>query len=146
MAGALDAGVVSISDQVDARTPVWFGRHSISDYYGKYRHLSVAEVLTFSSNIGTVRIAEKIGPTEFRAFLGRMGFDSMPGIELLEKTASVVPAKLSEVASATISFGHGLSVTPLQMLTGTAALVNGAIWSVPRSVSKSRAPGWSGSR
>lgn len=125
IAGALDAGVVTISDQVDARTPVRFGRHSISDYYGKYRHLSVAEVLTYSSNIGTVRIAEKIGPTEFRAFLSRMGFDSVPGIELPEKTASVVPAKLSEVASATVSFGHGLSVTPLQMLTGTAALVNG---------------------
>ncbi|WP_169197026.1 penicillin-binding protein 2 [Devosia sp. MC1541] len=125
IAGALDAGVVALTDQVDARTPVRFGRHSISDYYGKYRHLSVAEVLIFSSNIGTVRIAEKIGPTEFRAFLGRMGFDSLPGIELPEKTVSVVPAKLSEVASATVSFGHGLSVTPLQMLTGTAALVNG---------------------
>jgi Cell division protein FtsI/penicillin-binding protein 2 len=125
IAGALDAGVVALTDQVDARTPVRFGRHSISDYYGKYRHLSVAEVLTYSSNIGTVRIAEKLGPTEFRAFLGRMGFDTVPALELPEMTRPVVPAKLSEVASATVSFGHGLSVTPLQMLTGTAALVNG---------------------
>ena len=125
IAGALDAGVVALTDQVDARTPVRFGRHSISDYYGKYRHLSVAEVLTYSSNIGTVRIAEKLGPTEFRAFLGRMGFDAVPALELPEMTRPVVPAKLSEVASATVSFGHGLSVTPLQMLTGTAALVNG---------------------
>lgn len=125
IAGALDAGVVALTDQVDARTPVRFGRHSISDYYGKYRHLSVAEVLTYSSNIGTVRIAEKLGPTEFRAFLGRMGFDTVPALELPEMTRPVVPTKLSEVASATVSFGHGLSVTPLQMLTGTAALVNG---------------------
>jgi cell division protein FtsI (penicillin-binding protein 3) len=125
IAGALDAGVVTLTDQVDARTPVRFGRHSISDYYGKHRHLSVAEVLTYSSNIGTVRIAEKIGPTEFRAFLSRMGFDSVPAIQLPEITSSVVPAKLSAVAAATVSFGHGLSITPLQMLTATAALVNG---------------------
>ncbi len=125
IAGALDAGVVALSDQIDARTPVRFGRHTISDYYGRHRHLSVAEVLTYSSNIGTVRIAEKLGPADFRAFLGRMGFDDVPGIELPEFTSPVVPETLSAVASATVSFGHGLSVTPLQMLTATAALVNG---------------------
>ena len=125
VAGALDSGVVTLTDQVDASSPVRFGKHSISDYYGKNRRLSIAEVLTYSSNIGTVRIAERIGPTEFRAFLGRMGFDTVSPIELPERTASVIPASLSEVALATVSFGHGLSVTPIQMLTATAALVNG---------------------
>jgi cell division protein FtsI (penicillin-binding protein 3) len=125
IAGALDAGAIRLTDKVDASTPVRFGRHTISDYYGKYRHLSIPEVFTYSSNIGTVRIAEKMGADAFRQFLSRMGFDDMPRIELPEVTASVVPKKLSSVAAATVSFGHGLSVTPIQMLSATAALVNG---------------------
>jgi cell division protein FtsI (penicillin-binding protein 3) len=125
IAGALDAGAIVMADAIDARTPVRFGRHSISDYYGKYRMLSVPEVFVYSSNIGTVRIAERLGPEAFRSFLTRMGFDQTPSIELPEVTTPVVPWTLSNVAAATISFGHGLSVTPIQMLSATAALVNG---------------------
>lgn len=125
IAAALDAGAVTLHDHVDARTPVRFGRHSISDYYGKYRHLTVPEVLVHSSNIGTVRIAERLGAENFREFLTRIGMDVPPVIELPEVTAPVVPKAFSAVTAATVSFGHGLSVTPLQMLTATAALVNG---------------------
>ncbi len=125
IAGALDAGAVTLDDRVDARTPVRFGRHAISDYYGKHRMLSVPEVLVYSSNIGTVRIVEAMGKEAFRSFLSRLGFDAAPALELPEKTAPVVPQTLSEVAAATMSFGHGLSVTPLQVLRATAALVNG---------------------
>lgn len=124
IAGALDAGAISLSDSVDARTPVRFGRFAISDYYGKHRMLSVPEVLTYSSNIGTVRIAQAMGTERFRAFLTRMGFDAAPKIELPEVTVPVVPNPLSDVAAATVSFGHGLSVAPIQMLMATASLVN----------------------
>lgn len=125
IAGALEAGAVTLDSQVDARYPVRFGRHSISDYYGKYRLMSVPEVLVFSSNIGTVRIVQAMGKDAFRDYLGRMGFDSAPSLELPEGTAPAVPTTLSEVAAATISFGHGLSVTPMQVLRATASLVNG---------------------
>lgn len=125
IAAALETGAITLDDSVDARTPVRFGRFAISDYYGKHRMLSVPEVLTYSSNIGTVRIAQAMGADPFRAFLGRMGFDTAPRIELPEVTAPIVPKRLSEVAAATVSFGHGLSVTPIQMLMATAALVNG---------------------
>ena len=131
IAGALDSGAISLGDQVDASTPVRFGRPTISDYFGKYRAMSVPEVYTFSSNIGTVRIAEKMGTEPFRKFLTRMGFDGAPSIELPEVTASTIPKTLSSVAAATISFGHGLSVTPMQMLSATAALVNGGYLITP---------------
>lgn len=125
IAGALDAGVVTLKDMVDARTPVRFGRFAISDYYGKHRMLSIPEVLVYSSNIGTVRVAQAMGTEMFRDYLRRMGLDQAPDIELPEVTMPAVPTRLSEVAAATISFGHGLSVTPIQMLMATAALVNG---------------------
>lgn len=124
IAGALDMGAISLDDQVDAGTPVRFGRHTISDYYGKNRVLSVPEVLIYSSNIGTIRIAQAMGADVFRAYLSTMGLDASPSLEIPESRAPVLPKALSDVAAATISFGHGLSVTPLQMLVATAALVN----------------------
>jgi cell division protein FtsI (penicillin-binding protein 3) len=145
IAGALDTGAITLTDSVDARTPVRFGRFSISDYYGKHRMLSVPEVLTYSSNIGTVRIAQAMGTDTFRAFLSRMGFDAVPKIELPEVTAPVVPKRLSEVAAATVSFGHGLSVAPIQMLTATASLVNGGHLIEPTLLKQDGARGFNAS-
>jgi cell division protein FtsI (penicillin-binding protein 3) len=145
IAGALDTGAITLTDSVDARTPVRFGRFSISDYYGKHRMLSVPEVLTYSSNIGTVRIAQAMGTDTFRDFLGRMGFDAVPKIELPEVTAPVVPKRLSEVAAATVSFGHGLSVAPIQMLTATASLVNGGHLIEPTLLKQDGARGFNAS-
>ena len=124
-AAALDAGAVQITDSIDARFGVRFGRYTIEDFHGKYRMLSVSEVFRYSSNIGTIRIMQAMGKENFRAFLTRMGLDGAPEIELPEVTRSSIPASFSEVGAATASFGHGLSVTPLQMLTATAALLNG---------------------
>jgi cell division protein FtsI (penicillin-binding protein 3) len=125
IAGALDSGVVSLDDEVDASTGVRFGRYTISDYYGQNRILTVPEVFRYSSNIGTIRIMEAMGKEQFRAFLTRMGFDDRPRIELPEMTSSSIPASFSDVVAATASYGHGLSVTPLQMLMAQSAMVNG---------------------
>ncbi|WP_245958417.1 peptidoglycan D,D-transpeptidase FtsI family protein [Pelagibacterium sediminicola] len=125
IAGALESGAVTITDRVDARFDMRFGRFSISDYRGQYRILTVPEVYRHSSNIGTIRIMQAMGKENFRAFITRMGLEGMPQIELPERTASAIPPTFSEVGAATASFGHGLSVTPLQMLTAHAALVNG---------------------
>jgi cell division protein FtsI (penicillin-binding protein 3) len=124
-AAALDAGAITLTDRIDARFDMRFGRYSISDYRGQYRILTVPEVYRYSSNIGTIRIMQALGKENFRSFLTRMGFEGAPQIELPERTASAIPGSFSEVGAATASFGHGLSVTPLQMLTATAALVNG---------------------
>lgn len=124
-AAALDAGAISLTDRIDARFDMRFGRFSISDYRGQYRVLTVPEVYRYSSNIGTIRIMQALGKENFRSFITRMGFEGSPQIELPERTASAIPPSFSEVGAATASFGHGLSITPLQMLTATAALVNG---------------------
>ncbi|RDE10191.1 peptidoglycan D,D-transpeptidase FtsI family protein [Pelagibacterium lacus] len=124
-AGALDSGAVRITDQIDARFGVRFGRYTISDFHGKYRILSVPEVYKYSSNIGTIKMMQAMGKDNFRAFLTRMGFEGAPEIELPEVTRSAIPDTFSEVGAATASFGHGLSVTPLHMLDAVSALVNG---------------------
>lgn len=124
-AAALDSGAVSITDRIDARFGVQFGRYTISDFHGQYRILSVPEVYTYSSNIGTIKMMQAMGKDNFRAFLTRMGFEGAPPIEVPEVTSSAIPSTFSEVGAATASFGHGLSVTPLHMLRAMAAIVNG---------------------
>jgi len=124
-AAALDSGLVQITDKFDATKAVWFGRFRIGDFHGKHRVLSLPEVIKFSSNIGTIKMMQALGKDRFRAFLSEVGMDSAPVIELPEKTSSQIAKKFSEVGAATASFGHGLSVTPLQLLTAYSALVNG---------------------
>ncbi|WP_404403067.1 peptidoglycan D,D-transpeptidase FtsI family protein [Pelagibacterium halotolerans] len=124
-AATLDSGAVRITDQIDARFGVRFGRYTIEDFHGKYRILSVPEVYKYSSNIGTIKMMQAMGKDNFRAFLTRLGFEDTPVVELPEVTASSIPSTFSEVGAATASFGHGLSVTPMHMLRAVSALVNG---------------------
>lgn len=131
MAASLDAGAVTINDEFDARFAVRFGRYSIDDYRGKHRVLSLPEVFKYSSNIGTIRIMQAMGKDNYRAFLTRLGFDQRVPFELPEMRLPSIPKEMSEVAAATASFGHGLSVSPLHMVTAYAAFVNGGNYIAP---------------
>jgi cell division protein FtsI (penicillin-binding protein 3) len=131
MAAALDSGAVSITDQFDARFGVRFGRFTIDDFHGKHRILSLPEVYKYSSNIGTIRIMQAMGKDAYRAFLSTMGFDARVPFELPEMRLPTVPKEFSEVGAATASFGHGLSVSPLHMVSAYAAFVNGGNYIAP---------------
>jgi len=131
MAGALDAGAVSVTDQFDARFGIRFGRFTIDDFHGKHRILQLPEVYKYSSNIGTIRVMQAMGKDNFRAFLSRMGFDQRVPFELPEMRLPSLPANFSEVGAATASFGHGVSVSPLHMVTAYAAFVNGGNYIAP---------------
>ena len=131
LAGALDSGAVKITDQFDARFGIRFGRFTIDDFHGKHRILTLPEVYKYSSNIGTIRVMQAMGKDNFRAFLSRMGFDARVPFELPEMRLPTVPKDLSEVGAATAAFGHGLSVSPLHMVTAYAAFVNGGNYIAP---------------
>jgi len=140
LAAALDGGAVQMTDQFDARYGVRFGRYTITDFHGKNRILNLPEVYKYSSNIGTIRIMQELGKDRFRSFLSDLKFDERVEFELPEMRVPTVPRELSEVGAATASFGHGLSVSPLHMVTAYAALVNGGNYISPtiykRSVSE----------
>jgi len=131
LAGALDEGTAKITDEFDARYGVRFGRYTIDDFHGKHRILTMPEVYKYSSNIGTIRVMQTMGKEAYRAFLTRMKFDQRVQFELPEMRVPSVPKELSEVGAATASFGHGLSVSPLHMLTAYAAFVNGGNYIAP---------------
>jgi cell division protein FtsI (penicillin-binding protein 3) len=121
---ALDYGTTTLAAGYDASKPIKVSRFTISDYKGKNRWLSVPEIFMYSSNIGSVRMVLDVGRDRQREFLGRFGFLKTPSIELPEIGGPLVPAPWRDVSMMTIAFGHGISVTPLQLIAGTSAIVN----------------------
>lgn len=125
VAMALDSGKVTMDDSFDATRPLRVGRRTINDFHGKRRILSVAETFIYSSNIGTAKMMLAAGVATQKAFMERLGLTSRLKTELPEVATPLLPPKWNELAAMTISFGHGISVTPLQTAVATAALVNG---------------------
>lgn len=123
---ALESGRFTLTSQVDARAPLYFGSQKINDLHGKGRSLSVEEVFIFSSNIGTAKMALSLGVDYHRDFFQKLGFTDQLRTELPGSAKPIFPRKQwKPVQSATISFGHGIAVTPLQVAAATAALMNG---------------------
>ncbi len=132
---ALDSGKITLNSFVDARGALTFGRFKIHDYHAQNRALSVPEVFTYSSNIGTARMALMCGVDAHKAFLKKMGQLDRLRTELPESAAPIVPRNWGELNTATIAFGHGLAVAPLQAVMAVNALVNGG-WLIPPTFMK----------
>ena len=126
---ALDSGIVHIWNEFDASRPIHIGRFTITDFEGKHRWLYLPEVLAYSSNLGAAHIGETVGGERQRAWLRSMGMFGRVGIELPEAGVPIVqPASAwKEVVTLTVSFGHGISVSPLHVVRGTAAVATGVL-------------------
>ena len=125
LAMALDSGKVTLDSKFDARGDLHYGKFTIHDYHAQHRILSVPEIFTYSSNIGSARMALSLGVDYHKAFLKKLGQLDRLRTELPESAEPLVPKHWSELNTVTIAFGQGLSVAPLQAVMGIAALVNG---------------------
>ncbi len=124
---ALDAGTVTLEGGYDASKPIRIARFTISDYHAKNRWLSVPEILVHSSNIGAAKMAVDVGGAAQRDYLKRLGLLSSPAIELPEVGHPLSPARWREINTMTISYGHGIAVSPLQLAGAVSTLVNGGV-------------------
>ncbi len=125
MAMALDSGKVSIRDGFDATNPLKYASFTISDAHGKKRWLNVPEIYAYSSNIGTAKIALLMGSKAQRKFLDKIGMMSPLQMEIPERAVPIFPSEWKDINTITISYGHGISVSPLHLVRGIATLVNG---------------------
>lgn len=125
MAMGLDSGTVTMKGGYDATNPLKIASYTIDDAHPKRRWLSVPEIYAFSSNIGTAKMALDVGGKKQKAFLEKLGMMKPVDIELPEKAGTLYPADWKEINTVTISYGQGISVTPLHMVEGIASLVNG---------------------
>jgi cell division protein FtsI (penicillin-binding protein 3) len=118
---------VNANTEIDTRGPLKWGRHKIRDFRNYGPKLSVTDIIVKSSNIGTARLAVQIGGKRQKEFLGRLGFLDPTTVELVEAPTGkpLLPKKWSEISTMTISYGHGLSSSPLHLAAGYASLLNG---------------------
>jgi cell division protein FtsI (penicillin-binding protein 3) len=137
LAMALDSGKVNLNSSFDARAPLRMGRFLIHDYEPQHRFLSVPEIFTYSSNIGAARMALLLGTDAQQAFLKKMGQLDRLHTELPESADPILPRRWSDLTTATVAFGHGLSVAPLQAAMGIAAIMNGGILIPPTFLKRS---------
>lgn len=124
---ALDYHTTSMTGGYDATNPIKIGRFTIHDDHAQHRYLTVPEIFKYSSNIGSAKEALAVGADRQRAFLARLGLLSTPKFQIPELGAPLYPSNWREVNTMTIGFGHGISVSPLQVATAVSAVVNGGI-------------------
>lgn len=124
---ALDSGKVALTDSFDASVPLRVGGFTINDFHGKHRVLTVPEIFIYSSNIGTGREALKVGSEGQKEFLKRIGLMDRVKTELPEVASPILPKRWSDLVTITVSFGHGISVSPLATAVSAAAVLNGGM-------------------
>ena len=139
LATALDLGTVTMTSSVDARYPMSIGRFTIKDFHGQHRWLTVPEVFKYSSNIGTAKIARAVGKEQQQAYLKSFGFFDRMRTELPEGARPLVPSRWADITAATVSYGHGMAVTPMHAAAAAAAVVNGGIYAAPTFYPRTRA-------
>ncbi len=130
---ALDNGVIHIWDSFDTVHPIHVGRFTITDFEQAHHNFEVPEIVAYSSNIGASHIAVLVGAQRQRAWLEKLGFFVRSPIQLPELAPPIVqPAKSWQLATImTVSFGNGIAVTPMQLMSGTDAIVDGGIYHPP---------------
>jgi cell division protein FtsI (penicillin-binding protein 3) len=139
-AAALETGVATEQSTYDARGAYKVADKTIRDFHGENRVLTLSEVVQYSSNIGAARIAADLGVDRQKAALKKFGLlDPLP-IELVERRAPELPWQWGPVEAATISYGHGISVTPLHLLAAAASVVNGGVYHAPTFLRAPSAP------
>ncbi|NSX54733.1 peptidoglycan D,D-transpeptidase FtsI family protein [Parasulfitobacter algicola] len=126
-AQALDLGLVTPDTIMDTKAPMKWGRFTINDFRNYGPKLSVTDVIAKSSNVGTARIALEIGADRQKAFLDHLHLMKPLPFEMVEAHGvnPLYPRNWSELSVMTISYGHGISTSPLHLAGAYASLLNG---------------------
>lgn len=139
IAMALESGAVRLTDSFDATEPLRIGRHTLRDYRPRRRTLTVPEIFMFSSNVGTAKMALAVGAEAQQDFLRRVGMFERPMLELPERALPLLPQRWPDITTATVAYGHGIAVTPMQVAEGIGSLIGDGL-RIPSTLQR-REPG-----
>ena len=133
VAQAMDLGLVNPDTMINTKGPLAWGKHRIRDFHNYGPELSVTKVIVDSSNVGTARISMQIGAERQQEFLRNLGFFVPTPLEIVEASGGkpLLPKNWSELSTMTISFGHGLSSTPLHLASAYSVIANGGYQVTP---------------
>lgn len=138
VAQAIEEGLVDADTMIETKGPLSWGPFRIRDFRNYGPELSVEDVIVKSSNIGTARIAQMIGIERQQAFLEKLGFFEPTSVELVEAPGAkpLLPSNWSEISMMTISYGHGLSASPLHLAAAYATILNGGVKVAPTLIKR----------
>lgn len=131
---ALDKKLVKMDDIYDVREPIKHGRFTIRDDHPEKDKMTVNEIFAYSSNIGTVQIAEKIGVDTQKDFLSKIGLLKRVDADFPGLGRPIIPRKWREINLYTIAYGHGIAITPLHLAAAVSSIVNGGTYHKPSFV------------
>jgi cell division protein FtsI (penicillin-binding protein 3) len=139
---SLELGLTAPATMVDTRTPLRHGRHTIRDFRNYGPRLSVTDVIVKSSNIGTAHLALGIGGSRQREFLGQLGLTEPSPLELAEAPGArpQTPQRWVDISTMTVSYGHGVSTSPVNLAAAYATLLNGGTRVTPTLVARTGPP------
>ena len=137
-AQSMELGLAAPETLIDTKGPLRWGKFRIRDFRNYGAQLTLTKVIVKSSNIGTARIAQVIGAARQQDFLRNLGFFEPTPVEVVEARGAqpLLPRKWSELSTMTISYGHGMSASPLHLAAGYAAIANGGTKVTPTLLKK----------
>ncbi|MDD3021411.1 MAG: penicillin-binding protein 2 [Alphaproteobacteria bacterium] len=129
-----------LSKKYDTTEPIKIGGHTIHDYHPEKRPLSIPEIFMVSSNIGTVHMAQEVGTEGLKSFFSDLGLMDKMEFEIDEVGSPIIPSPWREVNTLTASYGHGIAVSPMQLIAATSSVVNGGLRIHPHLVKQDKEP------
>jgi len=130
VAAAIDAGVITNFAKRYPASPFQVQGFTIRDSHPLGASLNAPEALIHSSNIVTAHIADELGAARMKQTMIALGMNERPYLELPGRGFPLFPRdkKWARITNMTVSYGHGIAVTPLHLASAYAAMVNGGIW------------------
>ncbi len=128
VAQAMDLGLVNENTMIDTKGPMRVGGHAIGEFKNhNYGTITVSDIIMKSSNRGTGRLALMIGPKRQQEFLQSLGFFDITPFEIVEASGGkpLLPKRWTDLSTVTISYGHGMSDSPMHLAAAYAAIANG---------------------
>jgi cell division protein FtsI (penicillin-binding protein 3) len=142
-AAALESRAVGLREVFEV--PWWMkvGGYTVNDSHPHpVQDMTLGDIVAHSSNIGSAMVAERVGSAELASVLARFGYGSPTGVGFPGEAGGVVPELVdwTDITRATVSYGQGISMTPLQMAAVYATVANGGMWVQPRLVRGTTGP------
>jgi cell division protein FtsI (penicillin-binding protein 3) len=135
VAAALSEGLVTPSSAFTLPASIHVADRVIHEAHREEtERMTVDEILSQSSNVGTITLAELLGRSRLQTWVERFGFGKKTGIDFPGETRGILPSYWSGSTIGTLPIGHGIAVTPLQMAAAYGAVANGGVWLRPRIV------------
>jgi len=139
ISSAIDLGLVNPSTTFEDRGPVQYSDYVIDNWDGKHHGIqTITQLLEKSNNIGASWVGHLVGRESLARYLSEFGFGHKSEIELEGEDTGAIrdPGNWTEIDLATVSFGQGISATPLQVLNGFNVIANGGFLIQPKIIQK----------